>query len=129
MGRKERKQRRWEREQEAEEQAYLQHLAEEAGITLDEQPETDVDMESEQIEWDGFDQPGPRLEAKEAEAWRKAAASLGTVADVAKLFRVHFKTVERWRKRDGLPCIRVGGVIRYPLGDILRWASARRVGA
>jgi len=51
-----------------------------------------------------------------------------TVSEVAQIFRVHAKTIERWRRRDNLPCERLGGVIRYRLSDVLRWASARKEG-
>jgi excisionase family DNA binding protein len=54
--------------------------------------------------------------------------SLARTEDVAALLRVHPKTVERMRKRDGLPCLRIGGSVRYDLSDVLRWASARREG-
>ena len=50
------------------------------------------------------------------------------VDEVADIFRVHAKTIERWRRRDKLPCERLGGVIRYRLSDVLRWASARKEG-
>lgn len=48
--------------------------------------------------------------------------------DVATIFQVHPKTVERWRKRHGLPCVVAGGTVRYDLSDVLRWASARKEG-
>lgn len=48
--------------------------------------------------------------------------------DIAELFSVHPKTVERWRKLDGLPCLRIRGTVRYDLSDVLRWASARKEG-
>ncbi len=54
--------------------------------------------------------------------------SLARTEDVAALLRVHPKTVERMRKRDGLPCLRIGGSVRHDLSDVLRWASARREG-
>lgn len=49
-------------------------------------------------------------------------------SDVAGMFRVHGKTVERWRRLDGLPCLRIRGTVRYDLSDVLRWASARKEG-
>lgn len=52
--------------------------------------------------------------------------SLATGEEVAQYLRVHLKTVERWRKTLGLPCLRIGGRIRYVLGDVTRWASARK---
>ena len=55
-------------------------------------------------------------------------ASFATTGDVAGIFRVHPKTIERWRKRHKLPCVIVGGSVRYDLSDVLRWASARKEG-
>jgi hypothetical protein len=52
--------------------------------------------------------------------------SLATGLKIAQYLRVHVKTVERWRKLLGLPCLRIGGRIRYVLGDVTRWASARK---
>ena len=52
--------------------------------------------------------------------------SLATTPEIAQFLRVHTKTVERWRKRYGLPCLKIGGRIRYDLGDVTRWASARK---
>jgi len=54
--------------------------------------------------------------------------SFATTEDVAGIFQVHPKTVERWRKRHKLPCLIVGGSVRYDLSDVLRWASARKEG-
>lgn len=52
--------------------------------------------------------------------------SLATGEEIAQYLRVHLKTVERWRRTLGLPCLRIGGRIRYDLGDVTRWASARK---
>ena len=54
--------------------------------------------------------------------------SYATTEDVARIFQVHPKTVERWRKQHNLPCVRPGGSVRYDLSDVLRWASARKEG-
>ena len=51
-----------------------------------------------------------------------------TTEDVARIFQVHPKTVERWRKQHNLPCLHPGGCVRYDLSDVLRWASARKEG-
>ena len=55
--------------------------------------------------------------------------SLATGEEIAQFLRVHVKTVERWRKLLGLPCLRIGGRVRYVLGDVTRWASARKEGS
>jgi excisionase family DNA binding protein len=53
--------------------------------------------------------------------------SLATTGEVAQYLRVHPKTVERLRRLKGLPCLRIGGRIRYVLSDVTRWASAQEV--
>jgi hypothetical protein len=46
---------------------------------------------------------------------------------VADLFRVAPRTVEGWRARAaGPPFVRIGGVCRYPLADLLEWSRCRR---
>ena len=68
-----------------------------------------------------------RSPAGRADAW--TAEIFGTVEDVARLLRLHFKTVEKLRRKHGLPFVRLGGAIRYPFSDVLRWVSARKEGA
>lgn len=38
----------------------------------------------------------------------------------------HPKTVERWVREKGLPCVRVGRNLRFRLGDVLRWLAQRK---
>ncbi|MCC6652695.1 MAG: helix-turn-helix domain-containing protein, partial [Candidatus Eisenbacteria bacterium] len=122
MGRKrkgqwvDRRQARWEAEAEAE--AYR--------VALEESPEVEFDENDVAVPVGtitgrtGEDVPEP------VNPWQ--AAIMGTVREVAKMFRVHWKTVEIWRRREGLPCVRIRGVIRYDFSDVLRWASARKEG-
>ena len=37
----------------------------------------------------------------------------------------HSKTVERWVREKGLPCVRIGRNLRFRLGDVLRWLAPR----
>jgi len=53
---------------------------------------------------------------------------LATGDEVALYLGVHLKTVERWRKQYSLPCMRIGGRIRYRLQEVAYWASARKEG-
>lgn len=106
------------------------------------QRQSECDEFAESFVWGDDDMPVPRSEAPAPDKWELGAepspdarggsawqsAQMGTVHDVAGVFRVHWKTVERWRLRDGLPCLRHRGVIRYDLSDVLRWASARKEG-
>jgi excisionase family DNA binding protein len=54
--------------------------------------------------------------------------ALLTVAEVARLLRVHPKTVHRLRRGAGIPCVRVGAQLRFDLQEVLRWLSARKEG-
>lgn len=59
---------------------------------------------------------------------KRGVEPLAKVREVADVLGVHPKTIERWRKKNGLPCLRLGGSIRYEISDVLRWASARKEG-
>ena len=37
----------------------------------------------------------------------------------------HHKTVEKWAKTKGLPCIRQGRNLRFRVGDVRRWLAQR----
>lgn len=71
-----------------------------------------------------WEQSGPRGDAIAVRSYQ----SFATTETVAGIFKVHPKTIERWRKRHKLPCLIVGGSVRYDLSDVLRWASARKEG-
>ena len=51
-----------------------------------------------------------------------------TLREVAALLRVHEKTVCGWVRRRDLPCIRLGGRLRFDQRDVLRWIAARKEG-
>ena len=38
----------------------------------------------------------------------------------------HPKTVERWVREKGLPCVKIGRNLRFRLGDVLRWLAQRK---
>jgi len=40
----------------------------------------------------------------------------------------HHKTVEKWVREKGLPCVRIGRNLRFRLGDVLRWRAQRKEG-
>ena len=40
----------------------------------------------------------------------------------------HWKTVERWTRKKGLPCVRVGRNLRFRVGDVRRWVAQRKEG-
>jgi len=52
-----------------------------------------------------------------------------TAEEVAELLRVSPKTVYRLALKDpSLPCLRVGGVVRFPEERLLRWLRDREQG-
>ncbi len=51
---------------------------------------------------------------------------LWTIKEVAAFLRVSVQTVRRLVARRLLPCVRVGGQLRFVPGDVLRWATARK---
>jgi len=71
-----------------------------------------------------------RLSERVEEMEKKAAVNpdemLLTSKEVAPYLGVsHHKTVERWVKTKGLPCVRVGRNLRFRLGDVRRWMAQR----
>ena len=38
----------------------------------------------------------------------------------------HHKTVERWAREKGFPCVRIGRNLRFRPGDVLRWLAQRK---
>lgn len=47
-----------------------------------------------------------------------------TSKQVAPLLGVtHHKTVERWVRERGLPCVRIGRNLRFRQSDVLRWQA------
>ena len=55
-----------------------------------------------------------------------SAAAVLTSQELAAILQVHVKTVARWRRSQALPCVRLGGRIRFLGSDVLRWLSARK---
>jgi len=74
----------------------------------------------------GRRRPGRGLEGQLPE--RLIDERLLTTREVADFLGVHEKTVRRWQRAGGLPCVRQGRWIRYQPVDVLRWISARKEG-
>ncbi len=131
MGRAERRMRKLERLEEQADMEAAAELAERAGLPPPAFGEDDEPVTREELdEWDDAetDRKGAiERNASAPDPWRRVR--LGTVTDAARVFAVHWKTIELWRRKDGLPFFRKGGVIRYMLGDVLAWASAHGKGA
>jgi excisionase family DNA binding protein len=69
-----------------------------------------------------------KLEAMSEELSKRSsgrkADELLTSKQVAPLLGVtHHKTVERWVREKGLPCVRIGRNLRFRLGDVLQWQA------
>lgn len=48
---------------------------------------------------------------------------LWTVADVAEYLGVSERTVRTWQRTRRLPCLRIGGTVRFRAVDIVAWAD------
>jgi excisionase family DNA binding protein len=55
-------------------------------------------------------------------------SALWTAQEVAAFLRLNEQTVRRMAARGDLPCVRVGGGLRFVPSDITRWVSARKEG-
>jgi excisionase family DNA binding protein len=52
-----------------------------------------------------------------------------TAADVADLLKVSAKSVFRWAQQDpSMPCLRIGGTVRFPRERLMRWLRDREQG-
>lgn len=56
------------------------------------------------------------------------ADRLWTVPEVADFLRLHPKTIYDMAARGDLPCLRIGGRLRFDPSDIATWVSARKEG-
>ena len=57
-----------------------------------------------------------------------APRRLLTVREVADILQVHPKTVLRFTRSEGLPCLRLRARLRFDPADVVRWVSARKEG-
>ena len=53
---------------------------------------------------------------------------LWNVRRIAAFLGVHVKTVHRWRRSHGLPCVVIGSRVRFRPSDVTKWVSARKEG-
>ena len=70
--------------------------------------------------------PGSRLPAQGAH--EALGQPLLSVAEVARLLGLSTKSVQRLVARGGLPCYRIGRLVRFAPGDVFRWLEARKEG-
>ena len=54
--------------------------------------------------------------------------SILTVSELAAWLRLKPCTIYDWAAKNRIPCIRVGGRLRFVREDILRWIEARKEG-
>lgn len=57
-----------------------------------------------------------------------AVEALWNVRRTAAFLGVHPKTVHRWRRSHGLPCVVIGSRVRFRPSDVTKWVSARKEG-
>jgi hypothetical protein len=54
-----------------------------------------------------------------------------TEGELADFARLSVRTIRRWRLAEpylGPPFVKIGGSVRYHIGDFENWAAARRIG-
>jgi len=69
------------------------------------------------------------LEDLIGQGWSLKRESLLTSKQVAPLVGVrHHKTVERYVREKGLPCVYIGRNLRFRHGDVHRWVAQRKEG-
>lgn len=51
-----------------------------------------------------------------------------TVPELAEWLRLRPSTIYSWAAAGRIPCVRIGGRIRFSRGEILRWIEARKEG-
>jgi excisionase family DNA binding protein len=56
-------------------------------------------------------------------------SELLTVPEVAAWLKLKPKTVYEWAARGKLPCIRLGGLLRFSRADVSLWLDARKEGS
>jgi excisionase family DNA binding protein len=49
--------------------------------------------------------------------------SIWTVRDVVTYLRISKSEIYRMAKRGALPCFRIGGQLRFPASEIVKWSS------
>ena len=73
--------------------------------------------------------PGALRQERSRQATASQAEPLLTAKEAAPYLGVrHPKTVERWVRVKGLPCVRIGRTLRFRLGDVLLWLAQRKEG-
>jgi len=53
---------------------------------------------------------------------------LWTIHDVARYLRIHEKTAYDWAAQGRLPCIRLGGRLRFDPVELGRWVDSQKAG-
>lgn len=48
-----------------------------------------------------------------------------TIKEVAAIYKVTTKTIRNWIKK-GLPCIRIGNVLRFDINEVDTWTKEGR---
>jgi excisionase family DNA binding protein len=69
-----------------------------------------------------------RPTAAAGEGHRGSPQRLLTVREVAEFLQVHPKTVLRFTRSEGLPCLRLRARLRFDPADVVRWVSVRKEG-
>jgi excisionase family DNA binding protein len=74
--------------------------------------------------------PNPRAvspEPKQPPAPTSPPAEWLTSKDIQQMYQVSRTTVWHWANEKGMPCRRVGGVIRFPADKVREWAERHSI--
>jgi excisionase family DNA binding protein len=66
-------------------------------------------------------------EPKQPPAPTSPPAEWLTSNDIQKMFQVSRLTIWRWANEEGMPCRRMGGVIRFPATKVQEWAEKHSI--
>jgi excisionase family DNA binding protein len=67
--------------------------------------------------------PEPKCETPKPEPPKIPSAEWLTTSDICRVFSVSRSTVWRWANEEGMPCRRVGGIVRFPAAKVQEWAE------
>ena len=73
--------------------------------------------------------PKPAQPAPQQTPPKTPPAEWLTTSDICRMFQITRTTVWRWANEQGMPCRRVGGVVRFPAAKILEWAEKQSITA
>ena len=69
----------------------------------------------------GTTPPDMRAECEKKEEKQQRTQDILTKREVAEFLRISPRTVDYWREHYGMPCRKMGGVVRFNRAEVERW--------